>query len=793
MSASLGKKVLKWTVLITPWLLALVLGIGWGVSAWAPGYLEGLVPRLALDMGIPLTEFKVRNAGLFSADIGPVRLGQGKESLRIGNVHVTYTPTGLKAGRVDTVTLEGLTLSCGFDGEKFLLPVLDMLPPSQASGETSSALPEIPLSEVTIRDALLDCDIIGSHLSVPVNVRLTPGDTLAFDATLTPRDQAITVTGELGPTINDLRLDLATTNFHLGAITDFLPIPLRGQVDLTCEATADLSDLDSAHAKYELHLKEADLSGVGVTLAKGQSIDISGTVQDREVRFAMPPVQIDSPMGLEVDIRSGALTEQSLFAQFNLTGAGVRMGGRLEAEKHTDDQLWDVALTAANPKDLEVIASGRKVYLAGFIFSAQGVAGTDSADFVLNCATRGTALAGTGLRSGAMRASLPLKWPAPKRHTPGTMSLRALRFDKHRLGNVSATLRQEDTDLTYAGSVRTDMLPGLRIPFSGVASMVRNFASLDFAIRDYTIPAAFNPGTLSKSLNGATVAGTINAEGSATMDIDGLRSNISTHFTNGRVSLAGGQTVIEGININFASPDLMSMRSAPAQTMTFKSLTAGAIALTNGEVIYQLEPNGVILFEQAGFDWCGGHVASRAFRASVGQKKLGVTMFCSQLKLSEILEQLGLAEAKGEASLSGELPVVWNNGKITFNQGFLHSTPGETGVIQVEAMDDLVGSIPEGTPQRGQLELAREAVRNFEYKWVRIRADTVGRDLVVRLSVDGKPTSTLPFVYKREFGGFMRVTGDMKGSNFQGIRLDVNFSVPLDRILLYKDIVNMIE
>ena len=108
-------------------------------------------------------------------------------------------------------------------------------------------------------------------------------------------------------------------------------------------------------------------------------------------------------------------------------------------------------------------------------------------------------------------------------------------------------------------------------------------------------------------------------------------------------------------------------------------------------------------------------------------------------------------------------------------------------------MQDLVDAIPEGTPERGQLELAREAVRDFEYKWVRIKADTVGEDLLVRLSVDGKPASTLPFVYKREFGGFIRVTGDVKGSNFQGLRLDVNFSVPLDRILLYKDITRMIE
>ncbi len=227
--------------------------------------------------------------------------------------------------------------------------------------------------------------------------------------------------------------------------------------------------------------------------------------------------------------------------------------------------------------------------------------------------------------------------------------------------------------------------------------------------------------------------------------------------------------------------------------MTFDSIESGNIALTNGKVVYQLENGGSMLVEQAKFDWCGGHVFSNAFRVAPASDEYGITLYCSELKLSSLLSQLGLAKADGEAALSGELPVTWKRGKISFNGGFLHSTPGEGGVIRVQAMQDLVAAIPEGTPQRGQLELAQEAVRDYQYKWVRIKADTVDDDLLVRLSLDGKPASPLPFVYKKEFGGFIRVDSNVQGSNFQGMQLDVNFSVPLNRILLYKDIVNMIQ
>jgi hypothetical protein len=60
--------------------------------------------------------------------------------------------------------------------------------------------------------------------------------------------------------------------------------------------------------------------------------------------------------------------------------------------------------------------------------------------------------------------------------------------------------------------------------------------------------------------------------------------------------------------------------------------------------------------------------------------------------------------------------------------------------------------------------------------------------LLLKLQFDGKPARPLPFRYKKEFGGFVRVEADSPGSKFQGIRLDINFTLPLDRILQYMNI-----
>jgi hypothetical protein len=789
MSASLGKKVLRWTVLLTPWVLALLLAAGWGLSVWTPRYLEGLVPQLAADMGLPLTEFRIRDAGLFSADIGPVRLG-GEDGMRLSNVHVTYTPASLKAGRVNSMELDGISLSCSWDGERFDLPVLGLLPQSEENAGPAE-LPELPLNEIIIRDSVLLCDIEGTRLSIPFSARLKPGESYDFEGTLRPRDQDISVTGTLGPTANDLSLQLSTTGFRLGAVNDVLPLPVTGRLDLSLGAVLDLSQPDGLTADFTLAARDADLSALGIDLAHDAVVSARGRVAEKAIAFSLDPVSVAAPFPVTVSVAAGRASEDSLFAQFDVEGAGAEVGGRLEADRAGDD--WDVALTAVNTDNMTVNASGRIIHLAGFSFSLSGLAGPDRADMVLDCSTRGAALGDTGFKSRGLRLTLPLKWPAPKRHTPGTLKLSGLRFKDRRLGAVTATVRQQGTDLAYGGTLYTDILPKLRVPFSGLASMNSRDATLKFSVDKYVLPAGFDPATLDKSLKGLSLSGTLGVDGAVRVDADGVESRAGATFTDGALAMSEGGTSMTGIRLAVESPDLLSMRTAPAQKLTFAALSAGNIQLTDGEIAFQLEPGPVVLVEEAGFKWAGGHVASRAFRIKAGADEYNLTLFCSNLKLSAILSQLGLAEAQGEAALSGELPVAWKKGKISFNSGFLHSTPGEGGVIQVEAMEDLVSSIPEGTPQRGQLELAREAVRDFEYKWVRIKADTVGEDLLVRLSVDGKPKSTLPFIYRKEFGGFMRVTGDVKGSNFQGLRLDVNFSVPLDRILLYKDIMNMIE
>ena len=133
------------------------------------------------------------------------------------------------------------------------------------------------------------------------------------------------------------------------------------------------------------------------------------------------------------------------------------------------------------------------------------------------------------------------------------------------------------------------------------------------------------------------------------------------------------------------------------------------------------------------------------------------------------------------------------NGKIKIDDGFLFSTPGEGGKIHLAGTDILTAGIPPNTPQYVQMELASEALKDYDYSWAKLNLTSEGEELLLQMQMDGKPARALPFVYKKDIGGFMKVEANAKGSKFQGIRLDVNFRLPLNKLLQYKDLIDMIQ
>jgi hypothetical protein len=190
---------------------------------------------------------------------------------------------------------------------------------------------------------------------------------------------------------------------------------------------------------------------------------------------------------------------------------------------------------------------------------------------------------------------------------------------------------------------------------------------------------------------------------------------------------------------------------------------------------------------------CGGNINIQSFRFDTEKDEYLITLFCDRLSLAEILEQFGVFGVSGGGTVNGRIPVTISKGKISFQDGFLYSTPGGGGKINIKGTDMFKAGMTPGTPEYIQMDIASEALKAFDYSWVKLSLNTDNEELTVKLQFDGKPENKLPFRYDKELSRFQRVETVSEGSNFQGISLDVNFKLPLDELLNYKGALDMIK
>jgi hypothetical protein len=136
-------------------------------------------------------------------------------------------------------------------------------------------------------------------------------------------------------------------------------------------------------------------------------------------------------------------------------------------------------------------------------------------------------------------------------------------------------------------------------------------------------------------------------------------------------------------------------------------------------------------------------------------------------------------------TLNGRIPMIYSDGNLSFDNGFLFSTPGSGGKVVIENTDSITAGIPMDSPQFAQLDLAREALRSFDYKWAKLIFNTFEDTLYVNMELDGKPSKVLPFEYRKDLGSFIRVYASSPGSRFQGIKLDVNLKLPFNQVMKF--------
>jgi hypothetical protein len=348
----------------------------------------------------------------------------------------------------------------------------------------------------------------------------------------------------------------------------------------------------------------------------------------------------------------------------------------------------------------------------------------------------------------------------------------------------------------FQGEHISRLLPALELGFSGqvkfppdqgVAAEVA--ASLS---RPQSAPE-INLGRFFKKGRGIHVKGALSGEFKGTYADGGMRGSACARVEAADIRMPEKDLAVKNMTVGLCFPNLPEKTTGPSQTLTFDAAAAGNFNIESGLFHFQLEPYQTLFIEKGRVGWCDGKIRLEPMRITPGVDAYETRLDCDRLNLARILEQLSVADARGAGTVNGTLPIAIKAGRIRFDDGFLYSTPGEGGKIRLSGADALMAGIPKGTRQFFQIDLAREALRDFDYNWAKLRVVSEGEDLRMRLQFDGKPGRILPFEYDKEIGGFVRVDADSRGSEFQGISLDVNFTVPLNDLLVYKDVLNLFK
>jgi len=391
----------------------------------------------------------------------------------------------------------------------------------------------------------------------------------------------------------------------------------------------------------------------------------------------------------------------------------------------------------------------------------------------------------SSMKLAAIHGDIPWSWPRNSREMTGEIVAPKNSWQGVDLGSFQAAIKLKDMVYDLEGSFSHNLLKGLVTKISARTEMTQDGYLGELGLVSETAPFGdINLGIFDPALKKSYFSGELGLDGSLRIAPQGVHGMLQVKLQNGKYEFPEKKYAVRGIALNIRMPVLPNLRTEPAQTLNFTEAAIGNLSFGNGTILWQLESPNSIFLEEGVVRWAGGRVFTNSVRISPGTKEMVVPIFCDRLKLTELLQQFGIAGAQGEGTVNGRIPLYIGKNSIRFVDGFLYSSPGEGGSVKVSAMDVLSAGIPKNTPQFAQVDFAAEALRNFQYNWVKLLLDSEGEDLVLQMQMDGKPVQSLPFTYDSQTGLLKRLEGSGQGID-QPIRLDVNFRLPLNRFLGY--------
>ncbi len=775
-------KILFWISLVLLLLAAGGILIFW--NWYLPDYLvTEVLPPLQRRIGLDETELRIRRLGITGADLeGFALTDPAGGKLSVDSVRVDYLPSWPdETGRcftVESLTLSGIEAAVKVEGGRVsirgfsLEKVMEALQNLAGKAEPAPASPARPqlraeLRQLDVRDLRLLVDLDGKRFLLPANLRLTPLDPgwnrIGAEGEITPRGQPIRFKLELNRTEMraSLRLDAV---LRLESFGELIPVRPAGTARLGADLVAYLTD--------------------GNLRATGQS-DLT-----LEVAGSSLPVSFPEPVvfrqKFDLNYRGGDGGWQLLASGDTPFGPLSIKGGEIRLVR-LDPVEWKFAATGdgATPfrlAEFSVRTGNAEFEGYGFRLLAPLVQlGRSDAGLLLTSGGMTLENPEKKIRVRNLGVTLPLP---PTAEFPGAFEAGEIRLRDEIVGKVGATLGIDAGKLELNGKFTTPLYPEARLDFHGRLTPREEGAPdllFEVTLPPFTPAAPLRLGDYAPALGNMTAAATVSLGAALRVENGKLSTGAHLFLDNGKLSAPESGIELDGVRLDVRFSDLVEARTPSAQLLSIGRIRAGEMEFTDFRTDFQIQSRERTDLESVRLNWCGGEIYMRPFSIRTNQSSWSTVLYCENLDLARLISQTGIAPATGSGSLYGKIPVRVNRNGIFFDRSYLYSLPGGGHNIRIEDTSKISGGMSPEVLEQTQMDFAVEALRSFDYNWVKLNLNTDERDLIVSLQFDGKPDRPLPFSYDEENGKLRR---DPDGrATFQGLQLNINTRVPLNRVL----------
>lgn len=387
--------------------------------------------------------------------------------------------------------------------------------------------------------------------------------------------------------------------------------------------------------------------------------------------------------------------------------------------------------------------------------------------------------------SGGDTALAALKGISAKVNLDGkgksVFSVKKILCGEHEVGQIEGTLRPDPAKGHHELRADIDTL-GVRSHLH--VSFLQENMLLDgtFSIPEQKLAKPLDLGKYAPALNSFQLeSASLKADCSYRWTPLGQRGSVSVDLSGINVESAEKKLKLTDAALHFSLPNLPELESAAGQRFRFKAFQFDNLKFDSGRVNFRMETPKTWYLEGATFNWCSGKIRIGSVKIAPETERFSIVMYCDRVRLGQLLAQFGIgADAGDNAALNGTIPVSIRNGRIIFRNGFLYSTPGETGILKL-VPNATVNAMGQSSVE---MSFALSALKDFQYQWVKLTMNTVNDDLKLKFQVDGRPSGPLPFSIDPDSGRPVKTQGT---NRFQGIPLDVNVTIPLTKSLeLYR-------